>query len=182
MVSSLSGPLALEMDEVFCDPQMYRQLLDYLASPEVVAQVDQEALAQRDATLEALTEAFVDRHGGQIRLVEHSKISDWIRLGAVSALAQWVAGESKSCMHIPSPRNTPFPVIAAAWKPGLVVCPQCQHLIAGLSAEEEMRCDCCGRITTMEEGGIYPLSISTGAIMYRAGSCASCIPDGMVVG
>lgn len=142
--------------------------------------VDQEALAHRDATIEALLKAFADQRGGQRRLVEHSKIPDWIRLGAVSALAQWVAGESETCTHVPSPNGAPFAVIAAAWKPGLVVCAQCQHLIAGLSEEEEMRCDCCGRITTMEEGGIHALSISTGSIMYRAGACASCIPDGMV--
>ena len=102
---------------------------------------------------------------------------DWVRLGLISAFMGWILGRSSTCLHNPDPRY-PQPIAAAAWKPGLVVCGRCAHLLAiPRNSVKDRTCDGCGRVTTGPENddGIWPNTIVHGPLVYSLGTCRDCL-------
>ena len=68
--------------------------------------------------------------------------------------------------------------LRAAWKPGVVVCAQCVHLL-GVSGIADTICDGCGHQCkgASEGDGITPFVTFTGSLGYQAGACDSCYED-----
>ncbi|MGO8772063.1 MAG: hypothetical protein ACLQIK_08385 [Mycobacterium sp.] len=156
------------------------ELLENL-TPEMVAEihhrapaglVDQLAAAHRDSV--ALIEAIEDR---PVRYVPRSSVDDWLRLGLLDTFLTWVSGNARVCLHAPDFRR-PEPVWAAAWKPGLVVCPRCTRQLK-VFGDADAACDRCGRVTlgVEHDDGIYTLSVMLGALTYQAGACRDCLPE-----
>lgn len=98
---------------------------------------------------------------------------EWVRLGMLDTQLAWLAGRARTCMHDPHP-DRPEPVLAAAWKPRLVVCSACTYLLdAGAS---DAICDGCGRDTTGQ--GISPSTVMPGnGFCYLVGTCEDCTRD-----
>lgn len=103
------------------------------------------------------------------KIVEHRDVPDWLRLGALDTVLKWMDGKGKTCSHAPTYQN-PEPVWSAAWKPGLVVCSACTHLLK-VVGDADMTCDCCGRIC---DDVIRAQSVWIGALAYHAGVCSDC--------
>jgi len=103
---------------------------------------------------------------------------EWLRLGLLDAFAGWVTGQAATCRHQPAAER-PRPVLAAAWKPGLVVCQACAHLTAlPRGRARDRTCDACGReCAGLDHGdGIYPGLAQIGPLVYQYGTCGDCRP------
>lgn len=101
---------------------------------------------------------------------------EWVTLGLLHALVGWQAGRGSMCIHNPDHRR-PAPVTAGAWRPGLVACARCMHLLACRpGAAADRTCDCCGRVTTGPEhdDGILPVALAAGPFTYLLGVCTGC--------
>ncbi|MDN5751364.1 MAG: hypothetical protein L0H64_23170, partial [Pseudonocardia sp.] len=88
----------------------------------------------------------------------------------------WAIGTADTCTHQPHP-DRPQPVHAAAWRPGLIACSRCPHLLA--LARHDVRdrtCDGCGhQCAGPDHGdGIRPVMIAAGALSYAVGVCRDC--------
>jgi hypothetical protein len=70
-------------------------------------------------------------------------------------------------------------VLAAAWKPGIVVCLQCEFLLAASSEVADKTCDGCGKVTAGVASGdpIYPNRVSYGLFQFIFG----CVRRAMVI-
>lgn len=99
----------------------------------------------------------------------------WVRLGALHALVSWTESAANTCMHAPTPTR-PQPIAAAAWKPDLVVCARCTHLLAlPRNSAADRTCDGCGHLTgTQQDDGIHPGLIQLGPLMWSFGACTTC--------
>lgn len=100
----------------------------------------------------------------------------WIRLGLLTAFITWCSGKSATCLHDPHPMR-PQPVAAAAWKPGLVVCARCQHLLElPKGSVKDRTCDSCGKVTAGVENDdpMWPIRVAKGPFIYLAGACRDC--------
>jgi hypothetical protein len=146
-------------------------LADYVARFAPVALTDQARAAQRDGLL-ANEEAI----GRRARMVEASKVDDWVRLGALETLCAWAAGDARTCLHAPDPRQ-PQPMWSCAWKPRLVVCGMCVRLLAAPRSTDAL-CDCCGHKCGGVDVGepITPIAVMIGPLTYQAGACPVCKP------
>ncbi len=153
-------------------------------TPELVAEirrrvptgyVDQLDAAHRDSV--AIFENLAAIEDEPVRYVPQSSVDDWVRLGLLDTFLTWVSGNAQVCMHAPDYRR-PGPVWAAAWKPGLVVCPPCVRLLKVFGDADKM-CDRCGRVTAGIEANdpIYTMSVLLGALTYQAGACRDCRPQ-----
>src|SRR5690349_12137455 len=97
---------------------------------------------------------------------------DAAALAEAPATAAGFPGAS-TCRHSPDP-NAPQPVFAAAWKPGLITCAGCVHLLSlrkGSAADST--CDACGhQCAGPEEGdGIYAAMVQVGPLVFQYGVC-----------
>lgn len=100
----------------------------------------------------------------------------WVRLGLTTTLASWCTGMAATCLHGPHP-SRPQPVHAAAWKPNLVACGECIHLLAlPRNSDADRRCDGCGTVTAGPDidGGIHQCMATVGALTYYFGACEGC--------
>ena len=138
-----------------------------------------DQICAASSQLEAQAEAICDRPGATRRL-STSEVDDWLRLGLLDTFTKWVAGQARTCKHMPDARR-PEPVWAAAWKPGLVVCTACLHLHRLASAAADRVCDGCGHSCEGPEfgDGITPIVLSLGGFGYRAGACGPCTPESL---
>lgn len=161
--------LAVALDDVLTDPESVRAIYAYMNHPAVKPLIDTPGRRQQLATTEATIAAMGDAQGA----ASADEVPMWVRLGTLSAVSAWVADQARTCLHDPR-ADGPVPGLAAAWKPGLVVCPQCLHMLATGGGVEEYRCDGCGRISLPEDGGVRVASLSTGALTYRFGACPDC--------
>ncbi len=80
-------------------------------------------------------------------------------------------------MHSPTPQH-PQPVFAVAWRPGLIACALCPHLLhVGMGTRAGRTCDLCGRVVDgLPDDPIYPMTLAFGLLLYRAGFCTACRP------
>ena len=163
------GEIVLRFDEMLCGDggrvldEQYRRL-----AAERVGFADQLEAAKREA-LEAMTR-LAERAGDSSFLLGFRELPEWVRLGLLTALVSWVFGEASTCAHRPDPMR-PQPVVAAAWKPDLVVCGECTDLfVLPPGSDADRTCDGCGRV--VEE--IVPWAVSHGAFTYLMGLCDGC--------
>ncbi|MGD9530020.1 MAG: hypothetical protein AB7V44_24950, partial [Pseudonocardia sp.] len=67
------------------------------------------------ARVRSVAERATARSGG----TSTADMPEWLRLGVAATLASWLTGTGSTCRHDPHP-SRPQPVIAAAWRPGLL--------------------------------------------------------------
>jgi hypothetical protein len=106
----------------------------------------------------------------------YERCAPWAGLGTLETLARWSAGSASTCLHAPTILR-PEVVHAAAWRPGLVVCSRCQHLLSlRRGSVADRRCDGCTRVTAGPDYGdtIYAGAILVGPLSWRYGTCADC--------
>lgn len=113
---------------------------------------------------------------GKVAAVGADSVGDWLRLGVIDALVAHCTGTAVTCAHNPHPAF-PQPLLAAAWKPGLVVCGDCVHLLSlPKRSAANFTCDACGHVCAGDAAG-DPLFIGAsqlGPLLYRFGTCAAC--------
>lgn len=171
--------LALDLDELLTNPRyaraavVLRQMLPVGYRDQVDA-AHGETEAVRGIIIDALpADSF---RGGYAAAEAHP---EWLRLGACDALAGWITGDSATCMHEPHP-SRPQPLMACAWKPGLVVCMRCVHLLPNpRGSVADKTCDSCGHVCTGPENddGIFSGLVQLGVMIYEFGTCTSCHAD-----
>lgn len=159
-------PTAIELDYLVSELEKLPQEQYAALRAEMIpiADADQAEAAGRE-TLELAKAVFGTKNIG-------NSVPDWMRLGLLDSLIKWATGQAKTCRHMPDCRR-PEPVLSCAWKPGLVVCLPCAHLIH-VTGDAARICDCCGTLTP--EGGMFPLATVYGNFMYQAGACIDCKP------
>lgn len=165
------GQLTLELDALMCDPAL-AGLAEAIARSAPVGWRDQHAAARSQAVRgnQRLRDAGVYRDGGRFAPGE---VPDWIRLGLLRELVGWCHARGSTCMH--SPRaQAPQPVLAAAWRPGLVICMHCPHLLRANSREQDRTCDGCGWIAPEGSRAIHPGQTQAGPFCYVYGMCQGC--------
>lgn len=132
---------------------------------------DQVSAAQAEGIAE---EEYRLRH--KARWVPHAGLPEWVRLGMYDTLLKWSEDQALTCIHMPT-INKPQPVFAAAWKPGVVACAQCRHLLTVVGVADTI-CDGCGHeCKGMPDDGIKPVTAFVGALAYQFGVCVNCDKD-----
>lgn len=102
-------------------------------------------------------------------------VPDWVRLGHLDVFLKWMKGDARTCLHAPHP-DRPEPLFAVAWRPGIVVCRQCPHMLK-VTGKKDKTCDACGHVCTGEDGDtIRSLMLQSGLLTYMAGACRDCAP------
>ncbi len=133
--------------------------------PGMSAWLDQAAAARADA----IAVVPPDRESGGDTPMDD--LPGWLTLSVVEIHTRYALGKSATCPHAPRPAR-PQPVVAAAWRPGLVVCLPCIGRLRPAGAEK-YRCDSCGR----DDPGIHAGRIVYGPLMFMFGVCGDCSPD-----
>ncbi len=139
--------------------------------------VDQLDAASRDS-INATRLAY--RAGGQQQIEESlndwSEFPEWIRLQLADTFLAWSEGTGTTCLHDPTPQR-PQPVIAAAWRPRLVVCGACTHLLRCTGAADRT-CDGCGRVVAgLDQGDpMRTITVMFSALAFQVGVCHDCTP------
>ena len=130
----------------------------------------------RAAQHEAVTALRAATATGPPEQLPPSGVDDWMRLGLLDTLLAWFAGTGNTCLHMPDPRR-PEPVWSCAWKPRLVVCNHCLHLLK-TAGDADRTCDCCGHLCagTDTDDPIYICTVLLSALTYQAGTCRDCLP------
>jgi hypothetical protein len=102
----------------------------------------------------------------------------WARLGGFDAIATWLQGDSRTCMHDPN-LFRPTPVFAAAWRPELIVCGACMHLLRPPNPTADATCDGCGYICSGVDADdpIFPSTFVVGPLNFVMGLCGRCFAD-----
>jgi hypothetical protein len=138
----------------------------------IMAQADQANAAQAQSIGWTIHDED-DRVG----YVPPTAVDEWLRLGLLDTVVGWVDGRGRTCMH--SPHHTrPQPVFAAAWRPNLVVCAHCLHLL-DVTGPADRICDCCGHLCDGIDADdpIYTGTVWLGELAYEFGTCGDCRPD-----
>lgn len=108
-------------------------------------------------------------------------VPGWLRLGVIDAMVGYLGSTAATCLHNPA-ADRPEPVVAAAWRPGHIVCVRCVHLLVlPRSSAANRRCDGCGHECAGPDIGdpIYPGATRLGSLLYQFGVCGSCRPDAL---
>lgn len=176
MAITTSPPL-LSLDRLLSNPnlvEIIQQTRNVLTAAGYRALIDQGDAATREARHNLYSEARATR--AVVKHIRHPEHPEWVRYGLLTAVVAWTVGEAQTCPHSPDPRH-PQPVTAAAWKPGLVVCVRCPHLLElPRDSAENWTCDGCRTVVNPGEGGrIKALTLSYGAFTYRIGICTGCL-------
>lgn len=166
--------LALAYDELLHHPDLADIVKD--AQTRIHAAGYGWLLDQADAatrhTNDILTTAAA-AHGNNILNLSLDQHPDWVRLGILDTLARWVTGQAATCVHAPHVMR-PQPALAAAWKPGLIVCLACAHLLRlRRGSPKDRTCDGCGTVVP-STGAIWSTAASHGGFVYQVGVCEPC--------
>jgi hypothetical protein len=176
--------LALILDALITHPH-YREIVTELQALAPSGFADQATAASQDAA--QLSEALAALSGAGPFRRSHpdpAQVPDWLRLSTLDALAGWLTGAASTCRHSPDP-GLPQPVFAAAWRPGLITCAACMHLLTLRSGSvADSTCDACGHhCTGPDDGdGVYPAMTQIGALVFQYGVCEGCRRDAQAVG
>ncbi len=176
-MSVQTGPVALALDEVLTNPELVASVAELAAVLVDPSTRDQLAAAARDTDhlADALTEAGV--FGPRMEFGAE-EVPGWLRLPLFELWCSWVLGRASTCMHAPRV-DRPQPVFSAAWRPGLIACVRCAHLLQLRPRSiADRTCDSCGRVTTGPENGdgIHPSAVLFGMVTYYFGACGDCRP------
>jgi hypothetical protein len=167
------GRTALALDDLITRPDAVR-LLDELRAlnpvdfqDQVDAAAEQVAVGMRRVVERGIMQGFSE--------LIPADAPEWVRIGALTSLADWAAGEARTCLHAPHP-SRPQPVAAAAWKPGLITCGHCTHLFRLTDRRADRTCDGCGHVTTgvANGDGITPNIVSMSCLTWMFGCCTAC--------
>jgi hypothetical protein len=114
---------------------------------------------------------------GSVNGVPAAEVDEWIRFELLDTFITWAEGRGRTCTHAPDHRR-PEPVFSAAWKPHLVVCARCMHLLDAVG-DMDKTCDRCGHICAGvdTDDPIYTSTVWFGALAHMFGTCESCRPD-----
>lgn len=166
----------LALDALLTDPH-FPQIAAKLEHLIPTSFLDQVAAAgAHTSVIRDKVSALLDADPADSGWLPAAQVPDWIRLAAYDTLARWFAGTIDTCRHNPVPDH-PQPVSAAAWKPGLIVCLACTHLLKCRPGSlEERTCDGCGHECTGPENddGIWPALTQAGVLLYEYGVCGDC--------
>ena len=160
-------PSALALEAIMsglsrADVEALRRLIpSHLLDQSDAATADIEKVAQLIAALAGSTSSELPFRA----------IPEWLRLSIADTLLRYHSGTNDTCMHNPRPAN-PQPIVAAAWKPGLVTDVACVRLFR-VSAEKDHTCDRCGGVFDV----LHACSLSYGPLIYNFGLCADCMTD-----
>ena len=130
---------------------------------------------QFDAAASHTERLFADMgHAMQstVGALDYTNIPDWLRLRLVDTLARFAAGTLDVCRHAPR-IDRPQPVVSAVWRPGLIACLPCIHLIKATGTDDRT-CDKCGHVCA---GLIHACSITYGPLIYFYGLCPRCMTE-----
>jgi hypothetical protein len=160
-------------DALAGDPDELRRLADQAAAVTPTGLRDQLDAARAEAR------AALRRMAPLLGADESPDIDtpEWARLGMLRTYVRWGAGRGSTCLHAPT-ATRPEPVVAAAWRPDLVACSRCPHLLLLRHASVADRsCDGCGRpVAGAEHGdGLTPAVVGYGPLNWLFGSCADCL-------
>jgi hypothetical protein len=163
----------IELDRILCDPEQVEALTDSRPTPEN----DQRDAATNHAF--HIQSSIAVLYGMSPVRGEYPDYPDWIRLGVTQTVAEWVTGKARTCLHAPSMRR-PQPVFMAAWKPNLVVCRPCCHLLQYRHGSVKDRtCDCCGHVVSGEPPDLITAnSVRLGSVTWFYGLCTGCDSNG----
>lgn len=171
-MSTTTTRIALALDTLVREyPDVAQQFAAAFTPVHMADQLDAAAQQWQQAIARAAEDGMLNERV----VMTADQHPDWLRLGVLHTLAAWVDGTGSTCMHSPDPRR-PMPVAAAAWKPDLVICTSCTHLLSLPDNDTDRTCDACGRVTTGPE---HDDSLTTGALTcgplrYFFGVCRAC--------
>jgi hypothetical protein len=122
--------------------------------------------------------AGTEAHGmSAARIPNDAPLPAWLRISIQETLLTWSTDRGRTCRHGPSLMR-PVPVFSAAWKPWLVVCSECTHMLTvpgGRGSQEDNTCDACRRVATRAGGDIIqPAMVTVGPLTYMFGACKTC--------
>lgn len=164
---------AMRLDDLLCRPELAPLVEKMRArTPKWFSDQYDAAVADNTRGMESLAASYGTTSGR----VFPPQLPDWLRLGMLQAVAEWITGGARTCMHSPDAWR-PQPVCAAAWKPGLIVCAPCTYLLSATPGSVKDRtCDGCGHLCAGPDAGdpIYPSSVGYGPLAYMVGTCTSC--------
>lgn len=149
------------------------EILDYLNQLAPVHYRDQADAAALDAHY--VQDAFRAAMSDEPHVRDGRNMPDWIRLGAIDSIRRHIDGTADTCLHNPS-ADRPQPVVAAAWKPGLITCVRCIHLFKLTGTAADLVCDGCGRQCEgpQVDDGIYQAVVRLGLLVFHYGTCTDC--------
>lgn len=163
-----------------------REALTFDAAMLTRTEADRQALRKRvpvhvvdqfDAAASHTDRIFADtaqRMNAKRGECEYGKAPDWLRLSLARTWSAFTAGTIDTCQHAPS-IHRPEPVVAAVWRPNLLVCIACIHLTKAPGATDRV-CDRCRRVCAGLPGdGIHPCSLTFGPLIYFYGLCRGCM-------
>jgi hypothetical protein len=131
-------------------------------APGFVARSDTAAFEARRAALEWAGAV-------EFKAFTSSEAPDWLRLGMVTAYAEWLKEQASTCRHAPD-ADRGDTAVAASSRPGLVVCGDCCHLLG----RSILSCDGCGCDCAGEGATFNVLSLTRGALTFTARACQRC--------
>ncbi|MEU8327124.1 hypothetical protein [Micromonospora sp. NPDC048839] len=165
----------LALEQLMLHP-LYGDLIGQIRAVTPTAHLDQDDAAAGHATQIMTAAAGPTLGTTDTHRLDPGDAPGWLRLGLLDTWIRWTTGTADTCRHQPT-HDRPQPVIAAAWKPGLVVCPDCAMLTAA-PRTADTTCDACGHQCgdLASGGGIYAGMVQLGPLIYQYGTCADCRP------
>jgi hypothetical protein len=153
----------------------YGRIVEWLRATAPVHAVDQADAATAGA-LDTLTAVSALRGAQEMRGGSVGDVPGWLRLSLLDALAGFLTGRATTCRHSPDASH-PQPIVAAAWKPGLITCRACAHLFA-LPPDADHTCDGCGcECAGVDHADpIYSSVVQLGPLLFQYGACSACNP------
>lgn len=107
------------------------------------------------------------RRESRVRTIEDLPV--WLAAKLYAGREGWRLGIARCCVHNPSPGRAI--VHMCSWKPEIVACPRCTHLLAIAKSDPRThQCDCCGRDGVDTTGG----KMTIAGITYWFAVCESC--------
>ena len=122
-------------------------------------------------------EAAAEKLGIELLPPPSHGLPAWLRISFSETLLTWGTGNGRTCTHDPGMTSVK-PVVSAAWKRYMVVCPECTHLLTvpgGKGSQEDNTCDACGHVASGKGSDvIQPGEVAIGPMTYMFGCCSSC--------
>lgn len=167
-----TGRAVLALDDILCKLTPEQAAAFRASTPTWLLDQTDAAAGEIRQNLKAINDAGIAETLAERSASEHPA---WVRLGVMDTVVRWWLGEHTGCLHDPHPTR-PQPVAAAAWKPGLVVCGQCTHLLSiARQTAADRTCDCCGRVVTGQDDDLmHPFVVVAGLLSYAVGACQDC--------
>lgn len=131
------------------------------------------AVAAVDALMaNVAAHAAPDSALGRAGLARSDTLPDWLVAVFERHDAVWAAGRGRACEHFTTARLR----VAAAWRPGIVVCPACLPLLEPQTGEDR---DCCDACLTAAGARMKPtvcrvVHPSLGVVLMTACLCHPC--------